>query len=118
MYAFSPCFISLSFSSLPSINHPPSATIVRLIILSWCLLSSSPFTIAYIVNHSKSYTIAAIVSWIEFWLEYLIFREKKLYFIYVCYFGIICTVLGQVSFFDNFIYTIDKKVDRLFVPCR
>lgn len=33
---------------------------------------------AFIINHSKAYTIALLASFIEFWLEYLIFPNSKL----------------------------------------
>jgi ABC-type uncharacterized transport system permease subunit len=33
---------------------------------------------AFIINHSKAYTIALLASMTEFWLEYLIFPKLKL----------------------------------------
>jgi hypothetical protein len=33
---------------------------------------------AFIINHSKAYTIALLASFTEFWLEYLIFPNVKL----------------------------------------
>lgn len=32
---------------------------------------------SFVVNHSLSYTIAALLSWLEFWLESFVFRGRK-----------------------------------------
>lgn len=50
---------------------------------------------AYIVNHSKSYTIAALASWTEFWVEYYFFGGSKLR-VYVSVVGVLLVLLGQV----------------------
>ena len=55
-----------------------------------------PFT-AYIVNHSKSYTIAALLSWTEFWLEYLLLGPWKLRLWYVSALGFALVLMGQVG---------------------
>lgn len=58
---------------------------------------SSPFSCsAFIINHSPSYTIAAIASWIEFWVEYYIFGGHKLQY-YVVFTGLLLVISGQVT---------------------
>jgi hypothetical protein len=51
---------------------------------------------AYIVNHSKSYTIAALASWTEFWLEYALFGSWKVRWWWVSALGVCLVLLGQV----------------------
>lgn len=55
--------------------------------------------IAYIVNHSTNYTIAALASWTEFWLEYLLFGRFKIQ-VWLFVIGTIIVLLGQVSHFE------------------
>lgn len=52
---------------------------------------------AYIVNHSKSYTVAALASWTEFWLEYYWFGGSKLR-TYVSIVGVLMVLVGQVQY--------------------
>ena len=51
---------------------------------------------AYIVNHSKSYTIAALASWTEFWVEYAVFGGWKVRWWWVSALGVCLVLLGQV----------------------
>ncbi len=49
-----------------------------------------------IINHSKSYTVAALSSWIEFWIEYVVFgfqfkRNGTIIFI-----GFVLVLAGQI----------------------
>lgn len=53
-------------------------------------------TTAYIVNHSKAYTLAAIASWVEFWIEYMIWGPRKVWWL-VSALGVVLVLLGQVS---------------------
>ena len=50
---------------------------------------------SYIVNHSTSYTVAAIASWFEFWLETYLFGSYKrpVFFIVI---GVILVLAGQI----------------------
>ena len=50
---------------------------------------------SYIVNHSTSYTVAAIASWFEFWLETYLFGSYKrpAFFIVI---GVILVLAGQI----------------------
>ncbi len=52
--------------------------------------------LAYIVNHSQSYTIAALASWTEFWLECAIFGGRKFY-PFITTVGILLTAGGQIT---------------------
>jgi hypothetical protein len=36
-----------------------------------------PSCAAFVINHSHEYTLAAITSWAEFWLELLLFPSLK-----------------------------------------
>ena len=40
-----------------------------------------------VVNQSEAYTIAAIGTWIEFWLEYYLFGGSKFWF-FITFLGI------------------------------
>ena len=51
---------------------------------------------AFIVNHSKAYTIALLASWAEFWLEYILFPSFKLYYV-TAGTGLMLMIAGQVS---------------------
>jgi hypothetical protein len=53
--------------------------------------------LAWIVNHSKSYTMAAASSWLEFWVEYLLFGRSKFYFRSTIYLGLLFVIMGQVK---------------------
>ena len=55
---------------------------------------------AYIVNHSKSYTVAALASWTEFWLEYYWFGGSKLR-TYVSILGVLMVLMGQVRYVNQ-----------------
>jgi protein-S-isoprenylcysteine O-methyltransferase len=73
---------------------------------------------SYIVNHSKDYTIAAIASWIEYWIETLLFgKYKRSYFIMLI--GFIMLICGQcvrsiamLSCGSNFSHTIMEEKDE------
>ena len=52
--------------------------------------------LAYIVNHSQSYTIAAIASWVEFWVEYSLLGRWKVWWL-ISALGVMLVLLGQVS---------------------
>ena len=51
---------------------------------------------AYIINHSTAYTVAALASWIEFWLEYYFFGGGKLQYISIAL-GLVLVISGQVK---------------------
>lgn len=51
---------------------------------------------SFVVNHSKNYTIAALCSWIEFWLEIVIFGENQKLYWTVFVFGVILVIGGQI----------------------
>lgn len=51
---------------------------------------------AYIIDHSEAYTIAALGSWVEFWVEYYIFGSLKFRFHCVCG-GLLLIFAGQVK---------------------
>ena len=51
---------------------------------------------AYIINHSTAYTVAALASWIEFWLEYYFFGGLKLQYISIAL-GLVLVISGQVK---------------------
>lgn len=51
---------------------------------------------AFIVNHSDAYTMAAIASWVEFWIEYYIFGKIKLQYTFIAI-GLTLILAGQVS---------------------
>ena len=51
---------------------------------------------AYIINHSTAYTVAALASWIEFWLEYYFFGGVKLQYISITL-GLVLVISGQVK---------------------
>ena len=46
------------------------------------------------INHSKAYTIAVCVSWLEFWVEYLLFGSSK-FRLDIAGVGFIVVVAGQ-----------------------
>jgi Isoprenylcysteine carboxyl methyltransferase (ICMT) family len=51
---------------------------------------------SYVVNHSKAYTVAALASWTEFWVEVLIFKGYKWKFnIILLLAGLILVLGGQ-----------------------
>ena len=54
------------------------------------------FYAAYVVNHSKQYTIAAFASFFEFWIEVILFGRYKLTMQWVTIIGIIAIIIGQV----------------------
>lgn len=54
------------------------------------------FLPAFVINHSKSYTMAAVASWIEYWLEYLLFGGYKTSFSKIRLMGICLILFGQV----------------------
>lgn len=49
---------------------------------------------SFVVNHSKSYTAACLLSWLEFWLEAFLFGKFKRY-ISITMVGIFLVVTGQ-----------------------
>jgi hypothetical protein len=51
---------------------------------------------SFIVNHSPAYTVAAIVCWLEFWLETLVLGAYKQPS-WVIVAGVVMVVVGQVS---------------------
>ena len=59
------------------------------------------YYIAFVVNHSKSYTIAVIASAIEYWVEIFFFGNKaKMFFIII---GLICVSTGQVDILISYL---------------
>jgi hypothetical protein len=52
--------------------------------------------VAYIIDHSEAYTLAALGSWTEFWVEYYIFEGQKFRIYCICG-GLLLIVAGQVS---------------------
>jgi protein-S-isoprenylcysteine O-methyltransferase len=54
--------------------------------------------LAFVINHSKAYTIAALASWTEFWLESIMFSHFKFQFIRLRLLGLFLVIMGQVSF--------------------
>lgn len=51
---------------------------------------------AWIISHSKPFTIAYIVCFVEFWIEWLIFPNLKQYFQWVTVLGLALVIFGQV----------------------
>lgn len=49
---------------------------------------------SYLVNHSRSYTVAVLFGWFEFWIESLFFQEVKCNY-YISILGFILLLLGQ-----------------------
>ncbi len=49
---------------------------------------------AFLVNHSESYTIAAVSAWIEYWVESMILGPKNM--IVVSLVGLGFMLIGQV----------------------
>lgn len=73
---------------------------------------------SFVVNHSKDYTIAAIASWIEFWIETLLFGKYKRSF-FIMFIGYIMLLGGQIirsiamySCGSNFSHTIMEERDE------
>jgi hypothetical protein len=54
------------------------------------------FLVAFVVNHSKSYSFAALLSWVEFWIEFMVFGEKKFSVSLIIYVGFLFVIGGQV----------------------
>lgn len=50
---------------------------------------------AYLVNHSESYTIAAVSAWIEYWVESAVFGPKNM--LAVSLVGLGLMLIGQVG---------------------
>lgn len=73
---------------------------------------------SYIVNHSKDYTIAAIASWLEYWIETILFGSyKRSYFL--MFIGFVMLLGGQIirsyamlSCGSNFSHTIMEEKDE------
>ena len=49
---------------------------------------------SFLLNHSTEYTVAAIASWVEYWLEYYFFQGFKA-FHYITITGAIIVILGE-----------------------
>lgn len=64
---------------------------------------------AYIVNHSKNYTIAALASWAEYWIGYMIFGRYKIR-IFVTVVGVLLVLAGQVN---SATYAAHEHIDLL-----
>lgn len=52
-------------------------------------------TDSFVINHSKEYTIAALTSWTEYFLEYYFFSSKPDFFIRINPNQIITLILGM-----------------------
>ena len=50
---------------------------------------------SFLIDHSREYGIAAVVSWVEFWLEYYFFPSMKTYRL-ICWIGLLLVVVGEV----------------------
>lgn len=74
---------------------------------------------SYVVNHGRSYTIAAVFSWLEFWMEAYFFGKWKI-FSFLSWIGVCIMLLGQVvrsvamwTCGDSFSHIIaDEKTDE------
>ena len=51
---------------------------------------------SYIVNHSKAYTIAALASWSEYWIESLLFPRYKHFYKSMVFAGFLMVACGQL----------------------
>ena len=51
---------------------------------------------SFLVNHSREYTIAAIVSWIEYAIEYTFFPSIKS-FSWLCWIGLVVVIVGEAT---------------------
>lgn len=49
---------------------------------------------SYLISHSKSYTLAAIASWVEFWIESLLFKWK--FSLISITIGLVLVIGGQI----------------------
>ena len=71
------------------------------------------------MNHSKSYTVAALASWTEFWIEYWLFGQWKLR-AWATVLGVVLVLGGQAlrttamwQCGEHFSHLImDEKTDR------
>ena len=49
---------------------------------------------SFLINHSWEYGVAAVASWVEFWIEYYFFPGMKTYRL-VCWVGLLLVVVGE-----------------------
>lgn len=84
------CSTFWNFSSQLFTNH-----LIFLMNVRYFVIHIFPLlpTLAYLLNHSKTYTLAFFISLMEFWLESLFFIKWKLRFVIL---GFILVVGGQV----------------------
>lgn len=61
----------------------------NLIVLGVCILS------AFVINHSAAYTVAALTSWAEFWLETLLLKRETKFQPLLFALGLLLVGLGQ-----------------------
>lgn len=53
---------------------------------------------SFIVNHSQAYTVAALASWLEFWIEAVLFGGSRWKFnFYTLFFGVLMVIGGQYT---------------------
>lgn len=65
--------------------------------LSTALFQSAKLSYdSYIVNHSKSYTVAVILSFIEYWLESFLFGNSSKFSGFISFVGVLLVLGGQV----------------------
>lgn len=53
---------------------------------------------AFIINHSLHYTLAFVASFVEFWVETVIFGAAKRRML-IMFVGLVCMIGGQVGLF-------------------
>ena len=66
--------------------------VLRLLIITICCVA-----LAFVVNHSLQYTVAALCSWLEFWAEAALFGGRRKIVLPVVVVGLIAVLGGQVS---------------------
>ena len=66
--------------------------VLRLLIINMCCVA-----LAFVVNHSLQYTVAALCSWLEFWAEAALFGGRRKIVLPVVVVGLIAVLGGQVS---------------------
>lgn len=60
--------------------------------------------IAFVVNHSLQYTVAALFSWLEFWAEAAVFGGRRKILLPVAAVGLVAVLGGQVCIYSYSIY--------------
>ena len=61
-----------------------------------CLTLLWSTIIAFVVNHSFQYTVAALCSWLEFWMEAAVFGGRRKIVLPVAVVGLVAVLGGQV----------------------